>query len=148
MLAAWIAFSPMKARAEWARTPVVVTSTRIVPLQPPSMPALDGSPRIARSAASISGWSAARRPEPVEGGVDLFVIVEHPRDVAGGCAQCAGDGELHGHARLHVARSAAPDDVLPVEDAAVRRQVVLDGDGVEVARDQDALVRGPEWCAR
>src|SRR5699024_5483282 len=47
------------------RTPVVVTSTRIVPLQPPSTVAFDGSPRIAKSPASQSGWLRATRPSPL-----------------------------------------------------------------------------------
>src|SRR5699024_7765027 len=60
--------------------------------------------------------------------------------VADGGTQRVGDGQLHGHAGLHVARTAAPDDVPAVQDAAVRRQIVLDGHRVEVPRDQHALV--------
>ena len=62
--AAWMAFSPTQDRAECERRPVVRTSARRLPLQPPSMPAAVGSPRIARSPCSSCGcdWDSRFSP--------------------------------------------------------------------------------------
>ena len=51
-----MAFTPVHERAEWARSPRVVTSTRSVPWQPASTTPSDGSIKIAKSACSSSGW--------------------------------------------------------------------------------------------
>ncbi len=61
---AWIAFSPIHARAVCARVPVNRSSTRMVPWQPASITPFDGSPTIARSPASHSGSSRSIRPRP------------------------------------------------------------------------------------
>ena len=59
-----MALTPFQLRAECERSPVVRTSTRIVPWQPASTSALLGSIRIAKSAAIRSGSLSAslRRP--------------------------------------------------------------------------------------
>ena len=59
--APWIALTPFQLRAACARSPVVRTSTRIVPWQPASTFAPEGSMRIAKSAAISSGSLCASR---------------------------------------------------------------------------------------
>ncbi len=61
----WMALTPSQGRAEWARTPVWVTTTRIVPWQPASIMAPVGSARTAASAATRSGRSRNRRSMPL-----------------------------------------------------------------------------------
>src|SRR5690625_6527519 len=56
-----MALSPTQSRPEWAAIPRAVTSSFMVPLQPPSTPAEVGSPRIAKSPTRYSGCSAAIR---------------------------------------------------------------------------------------
>ena len=53
--AAWIAFVPIQDRAECARSPRVVTSIRMVPWQPASTTAFDGSITTANTPSSSSG---------------------------------------------------------------------------------------------
>ena len=53
---AWIALTPIHARAECEARPGKCAITRSVPLQPPSTWAAVGSPSSARSPASHSGW--------------------------------------------------------------------------------------------
>jgi hypothetical protein len=59
-----MALTPSQDRAEWARRPSVRTWTRSVPWQPASTRPYVGSSRIAKSAASQSGWLSLilRRP--------------------------------------------------------------------------------------
>ena len=59
-----MALTPFQLRALCERSPVVRTSTRIVPWQPASIEALLGSMRIAKSACSRSGSLSVslRRP--------------------------------------------------------------------------------------
>ncbi len=59
-----MALSPSHDRAECARVPDALTTTRSVPWQPASMNPPDGSPRIATSACSQSGSSSSIRPKP------------------------------------------------------------------------------------
>ena len=82
--ALWIALSPIQLRAEWARSPVVRTSTRRVPWQPASTPAFEGSIRIAKSPAISSGLLAASLAQAVELRLDLLGLVEDEGDVAVG----------------------------------------------------------------
>ena len=82
--------------------------------------------------------------ESVERGVDLLVVVEDPADVPTGLAQGRGRDELHGHSGLHIAGSAPPDHlvggvVLSGHPGAHGRQVLLDGNGVEMTGDHDPL---------
>ncbi len=51
---------------------------------------------------------ACEPAEPVEIGVDLLVVVPHPRDVHRGLGQLNGELELHRHTGLHVDRAATP----------------------------------------
>ena len=60
-----MALAPIHARAVCARAPVVRSSTRIVPWQPASTTAFDGSHTIARSPASHSGDDRSMRPSPL-----------------------------------------------------------------------------------
>ena len=60
----------------------VVTSTRIVPWQPASTTASEGSIRIAKSARIRSGSLTARLAEAVELALDLLGLVEDVGDVA------------------------------------------------------------------
>ncbi len=60
-----MALTPSHGRAEWARTPVWVTTARIVPWQPASTMAPVGSARMAASAATSSGRSRNRRSTPL-----------------------------------------------------------------------------------
>ena len=64
--AAWIALSPIHARALWARRPGTRTSTRSVPWQPPSTSAPVGSMSTARSPSSSSGRVSASRRSPLK----------------------------------------------------------------------------------
>ena len=57
--AAWMALEPIQLRAECARTPLVRSSTRSVPWQPPSTWPLEGSSSTAKSPASQSGCASA-----------------------------------------------------------------------------------------
>lgn len=63
--AACTALTPRQDRAACAALPASVMRTRIVPWQPPSTVPLDGSPRMAKSPASQSGWLRTRRPRPL-----------------------------------------------------------------------------------
>ncbi|COZ21527.1 Uncharacterised protein [Mycobacterium tuberculosis] len=60
----WIALSPNHERAECARVPVTLRTTRNVPWQPASMQPAVGSPKMATSADSQSGSSRWMRPKP------------------------------------------------------------------------------------
>ena len=61
-----MALRPSQARAVWARSPVIVTSTRIVPWQPASTRAEVGSARMAASPSSRSGRSRNSRSMPLK----------------------------------------------------------------------------------
>ena len=64
-VAAWIALTPFHERAEWARSPRVITSKRSVPWQPASTTASEGSIRIAKSEATSSGELSAILRSPL-----------------------------------------------------------------------------------
>src|SRR5674476_1357678 len=65
VIASWIALWPFQGRAEWAALPLAVTSTRRVPLQPPSMLPPVGSSSTAKSACSSSGLLRPTRARPL-----------------------------------------------------------------------------------
>ena len=133
--APWIALTPRQLRAECARSPVVRTSTRSVPWQPASTTALDGSIRIAKSAAISSGCALGEQLEAVVPRVDLLGLVEDVGDVAVGLGHGRGEPQDDRVAALHVAGAEAVQQVA----VAAGRQVVVDRHGVEVAGDHDPL---------
>ena len=63
--APWMALTPFQLRALWARFPVVETSTRMVPWQPASTIALEGSISTAKSASNSSGRTCETRYSPL-----------------------------------------------------------------------------------
>ena len=73
--------------------------------------------------------------QPVECGLDLLVVVPDPGDVDGRLGELRGEREHDRAAALHVDGAAAPEDAV----LASTRQVVVDRDGVDVARDHDPL---------
>ena len=91
----------------------------------------------------VAGEQIGTRPrqagEPVEVGIDLLVVVPHPRDVDAGSDQLGRQLQLHGDAGLHVHGAPAPDEGLTVDVDVLRRDVGVDRDGVDVAGDHDAL---------
>ena len=76
-----MALRPIHGRAVWARSPVSVTSMRIVPWQPASMPASVGSPSSATSAGEQLGPVAEEVPQAVVDGRHLLAGVEDVGDV-------------------------------------------------------------------
>ena len=82
----------------------------------------------------------AREPaEAVELARNLFVVVPHPCHVVGGRVELHREREHDGAATLHVDGSAAVQRAGLVVALEAGRQVVVDGHGVDVARDHDAL---------
>ncbi len=81
--AAWIALTPFHERAEWARSPRVITSKRSVPWQPASTTASEGSIRIAKSGLRPAR-ARSRRSCAARCGldVDLLALVEDEGQVA------------------------------------------------------------------
>ena len=87
--------------------PARMTSTRSVPWQPASMTPSVGSSRTARSPASQSAVVLGEPPQAVARRLDLLVVVEDEREVAGRLRHRRGQVQQHGDARLHVGRAAA-----------------------------------------
>jgi len=74
-------------------------------------------------------------PEPVEGGLDLLALVEHVRQIPGGCGHRRRQPQGDGDAALHV---AGPQ---PVQQATIdpRGKVAVDRHGVEMPADHRPL---------
>jgi hypothetical protein len=82
---------------------------------------------------------AGQPQEPVPLGLDLFTVVEHVGDIAGGRCHRRGKAQHDGDPALHVGGAEA------VQDAALPpgRQVVSGRDGVEVPGENDSLASPP-----
>ena len=113
-----------------------VTSTRIVPWQPASTPALDGSITTANTPCEQLGSPRDQLAEAVPLGFDLFAVVEDVGDVPVRLSQRCGQPQRDGDATLHVAGAEPVDQAV----RAARRQVVVQRHRVEVAGDHDPLV--------
>ncbi len=136
--ASWMALRPFHGRAEWAATPRAVTSTRSVPLQPPSIWAAVGSRRD-REVGLEEVWAGLLdEPQAVELAVDLLALVEDDGQVARGLEDLLGDLELDRHAALHVDR-AATDEVVPLAPGGQVRRVRGERDRVDVTGQHDPL---------
>ena len=124
--------------------PLVDTSARRVPLQPPSTRASVGSRSTAKSASAMSsGRCCSTWSSPLYCRVDLLGLVEHERDVAAGLGHLVGDPQHHGDAALHVDGAPAPEHLSPGGADPTGRQVHRVGGqrhGVDVAGEHHALV--------
>ena len=130
--------------------PLVDTSARRVPLQPPSTRAVGGLEEHGEVGVGDQlGSLLLDVQQPVVLRVDLLGLVEHERDVAAGLGHLVGDPEHDGDPALHVDGAPAPEHLSPGGVDPPGRQVHRVGGqrhGVDVAGEHHALV-APELGA-
>ena len=130
-----MALTPFQLRAEWARSPVVRTSTRMRALAA----RLDGGVRRLHQDREVGdhqlGVGLAEQAEAVELVLDLLGVVEDEGHVAVGRGDGGRQPQDDRVATLHVAGAEAVQQVA----LATGRQVVVERHRVEVARDHDPL---------
>jgi len=85
------------------------------------------------------GTRLGEKIQPVQRGVDLFVVVPHPGDVDRGRGELGGQLQLHGDAGLHVDGAATPQVRHPVDFDVAGGHVVVDRHRVDETGDHHAL---------